>query len=230
VSERDPAAVREMFDRIARRYDLANSVLSLGGDARWRRRAARAARLAPGGRALDVATGSGKLAAELARAAPGVRVTGLDFSPKMLERARAAYPEIEFQEGDALHLPFPDSSFDAASIAFGLRNLADPRRGLTEMRRVVKPGGRMVVLEFVRPPEGPVGALYRVYLKTVLPAIGGAISGEARAYRYLSDTVESYRTPLQLQDLAHRAGWTAVDFTALNFGTVGVLAGSPGVS
>jgi demethylmenaquinone methyltransferase/2-methoxy-6-polyprenyl-1,4-benzoquinol methylase len=230
VSERDPAAVREMFDRIARRYDLANSVLSLGGDARWRRRAARAARLAPGGRALDVATGSGKLAAELARAAPGVRVTGLDFSPKMLERARAAYPEIEFQEGDALHLPFPDSSFDAASIAFGLRNLADPRRGLTEMRRVVKPGGRMVVLEFVRPPEGPVGALYRVYLKTVLPAIGGALSGEARAYRYLSDTVESYRTPLQLQDLAHRAGWTAVDFTALNFGTVGVLAGSPGVS
>jgi ubiquinone/menaquinone biosynthesis C-methylase UbiE len=88
----------------------------------------------------------------------------------------------------------------------------------------------MVVLEFVRPPEGPVGALYRVYLKTVLPAIGGAISGEARAYRYLSDSVESYRTPLQLQDLAHRAGWTAVDFTALNFGTVGVLAGSPGVS
>jgi demethylmenaquinone methyltransferase/2-methoxy-6-polyprenyl-1,4-benzoquinol methylase len=230
VSERDPAAVREMFDRIARRYDLANSVLSLGGDARWRRRAARAARLAPGGRALDVATGSGKLAAELARTAPGVRVTGLDFSPKMLDQARAAYRDIDFQQGDALELPFDDKSFDAATIAFGLRNLADPELGLNEMRRVVKPGGRMVVLEFVRPPQGVVGAVYRAYLKTVLPAVGGALSGDGRAYRYLSDTVDSYRTPLQLQDLAHRAGWTAVDFTTLNLGTVGLLAGSPNLS
>ena len=219
-----------MFDRIARRYDLANTILSLGGDARWRRRAARAARLSPDGYALDVATGSGKLAAELARAAPRGRVVGVDFSPRMLEQARTSYPEIEFAEGDALDLPFPDGSFDAATIAFGLRNLADPELGLREMRRVVRAGGRMVVLEFVRPPGGLVGGAYRLYLRRALPAIGGALSGDGRAYRYLSDTVDSYRTPAELQDLARGAGWTALDFNLLNLGTVGVLAGSPGLS
>jgi demethylmenaquinone methyltransferase/2-methoxy-6-polyprenyl-1,4-benzoquinol methylase len=230
LGERDPAAVREMFDRIARRYDLANTVLSLGGDARWRRRAAKAARLTAGGRALDVACGSGKLAAELAQAAEGVEVVGLDFSPRMLELARAAYPNIEFTEGDALDLPFPDSSFDAATIAFGLRNLADPERGLKEMRRVVKPDGSLVVLEFVRPPGGLVGTGYRLYLKRILPAIGGALSGDGRAYRYLSDTVDSYRTPAELQQMALRAGWTALEFRALNLGTVGLLSGSPPLS
>jgi demethylmenaquinone methyltransferase / 2-methoxy-6-polyprenyl-1,4-benzoquinol methylase len=230
LSERDPAAVREMFDRIARRYDLANTVLSLGGDVRWRRRAARAARLSPGGRALDVACGSGKLAAELARTAQGVTVAGLDFSPRMLEQARAAHPQIEFTEGDALDLPFPDARFDAATIAFGLRNLADPERGLKEMRRVVKPGGRMVVLEFVRPPAGLTGAAYRLYLKRLLPVLGGALSGDGRAYRYLSDTVDAYRTPDQLQTLARSAGWVRIEFSTLNLGTVGLLAGSPALS
>jgi len=214
-----------MFDRIARRYDLANTVLSLGGDARWRRLAAKAARLAPGGRALDVACGSGKLAAELARAAPGVKVMGLDFSPGMLDHARAAHPDIEFTEGDALDLPFPDASFDAVTIAFGLRNLARPDRGLEEMLRVLNPGGRAVVLEFVRPPAGLIGTAYRAYLRHLLPALGGALSGEPRAYRYLSDTVDSYRTARELQALAGEAGWSAIDFRTLNFGTVGLLAG-----
>jgi len=226
LSERDPAAVREMFDRIARRYDLANTVLSLGGDERWRGLAARAARLPPGGSALDVACGSGKLAAALARSAPGARIVGLDFSPRMLEHARAASPDLEFAEGDALNLPFPGAAFDAATIAFGLRNLADPRRGLEEMCRVVKPGGRLVVLEFVRPPRGPLGTVYRIYLRNVLPAVGGALSSDHRAYRYLSDTVDSYRTPQELRALAGDAGWTAVDFKGLTLGTVGLLVGS----
>ena len=114
----------------------------------------------------------------------------------MLEIARHDHPGIEFLEGDALNLPFDDASFDASTIAFGLRNLADPVRGLREMLRVVKPGGRAVVLEFVRPPKNLVGSAYRLYLRTLLPAIGGAlISGQPAAYRYLSDTVDSYRTP-----------------------------------
>jgi demethylmenaquinone methyltransferase / 2-methoxy-6-polyprenyl-1,4-benzoquinol methylase len=225
VSERDPEAVRSMFDRIARRYDRVNTVLSMGTDSGWRRRAARETGLRPGGSALDVACGSGKLTAELAKiAGPGGRVIGLDFSPRMLDIARGSHPALEFIEGDALNLPFEDGSFDAATIAFGLRNLADPIRGLREMTRVAR---RAVVLEFVRPPRGLVGGAYRIYLRTLLPAVGGALSGAPDAYRYLSDTVDSYRTPGELGDMAMRAGWSEVRFVALAMGTVGILSGVP---
>src|ERR1700674_658353 len=214
-----------MFDRIARRYDLVNTVLSGGTDAGWRRRAARATGLTAGGSALDVAYGPGKLTARLAKiAGTGGRVVGLDFSPQMLEVARRDHPGLEFVEGDALSLPFDDSSFDVSTIAFGLRNLADPIRGLREMLRVVR--RRAVVLEFVRPPKGPVGGAYRMYLKTLLPAIGGAISGEPSAYRYLSDTVDSYRTPDELRPMAVAAGWADVRFEALAMGTVGIVSGA----
>ena len=216
-----------MFDRIAHRYDRVNTVLSAGTDSGWRRRAARETGLRPGGSALDVACGSGKLTAELAKIAGDAgRVVGLDFSSQMLDVARRNHPRLEFMQGDAVSLPFDDASFDASSIAFGLRNLADPIRGLREMLRVVKPGGRAVVLEFVRPPRGVVGGAYRVYLRTLLPAVGGLLSGEPSAYRYLSDTVDSYRSPGELADMVMRAGWSHVRFHALAMGTVGVLAGS----
>ena len=211
-----------MFDRIAGRYDTVNTVLSAGTDGGWRRRAARETGLRAGGSALDVACGSGKLTAELHKRAQGGRVVGLDFSARMLEMARRAHPQIEFIEGDALNLPFEDAGFDAATIAFGLRNLADPVRGLREMTRVAR---RAVVLEFVRPPKGIVGAAYRLYLKTLLPTIGGAISGDRAAYRYLSDTVDSYRTPEQLVALAAAAGWTNTRFIGLAAGTVGIVSG-----
>jgi len=211
-----------MFDRIARRYDTVNTVLSAGTDGGWRKRAARETGLRPGGSALDVACGSGKLTAQLARLAQGGRVVGLDFSPQMLEVARRTHPDLEFIEGDALNLPFDDSSFDAATIAFGLRNLADPVRGLREMTRVAR---RAVVLEFVKPPKGLVGNAYRVYLRTVLPAIGGAISGDRAAYRYLSDTVDSYRTPEELRAMAAEAGWRNVRYIPLAMGTVGIVSG-----
>ncbi len=213
-----------MFNHIARRYDLVNTVLSGGTDAGWRKRAARTTGLPPGGSALDVACGSGKLTAELARLAGSKgRVVGLDFSVEMLEVARRDHPGVEFVEGDALNLPFDDASFDVSTIAFGLRNLADPVRGLREMLRVAK--RRAVVLEFVRPPNGPVGTAYRMYLKTLLPAIGGAISGQPSAYRYLSDTVDSYRTPAELRAMAVAAGWVHVEYDGLAMGTVGILSG-----
>ncbi len=217
-----------MFDRVARRYDLINTVLSGGTDGGWRRRAARETQLRSGGTVLDVACGSGRLTAELARrAGPKGRVVGLDFSAGMLEVARKDYPNLEFIEGDALRLPFDDGSFDASTIAFGLRNLADPVSGLSEMRRVVKPGGRAVVLEFVRPPRGPIGMGYRLYLKSLLPMIGGVISGDRSAYRYLSDTIDSYRTPEELGDMAFAAGWSDLIYVGLAMGTVGVLSGRP---
>jgi demethylmenaquinone methyltransferase / 2-methoxy-6-polyprenyl-1,4-benzoquinol methylase len=211
-----------MFDRIAPRYDLVNTILSGGLDGRWRREAAAATLLKPGQSALDVACGSGRLTAELAKRAVGGRVVGLDFSPAMLDKARVANPGLDFVKGDALRLPFWDGDFDVATMAFGLRNLADPRLGLAELARVAR---RVVVLEFVKPPVSLFGALYRFHLRQVLPRVGAAVSGAPDAYRYLSDTVDSYRTGPQLAELAASADWSAVAFRGLTLGTVGLLTG-----
>lgn len=227
AAERDPAAVRTMFDRIAGRYDLLNTVLSGGADARWRRRAAAATGLRAGGRALDVACGSGRLSLELMRlAGPAGEVVGLDFSAAMLGVARGAAPGPRYVQGDALRLPFADGEFDAVTIAFGLRNLADPGLGLAEMRRVLRPGGRAVVLEFVKPHPGVAGRAYRAYLKHGLPLIGGVLSGQPQAYRYLSETVDSYRTEAELLQLAREAGWTGPTLRLFTLGTVGLMAGA----
>ena len=227
MGERDPARVRSMFDRISGRYDLLNTILSGGSDARWRRRAARSAAPAEGGRALDVACGSGRLTRELERAV-GERglAVGVDFSAGMLAVAGAERADRRLVRGDALRLPFKDASFDAVTIAFGLRNLADPSLGLREMLRVTREGGRGVVLEFVKPRPGPVGGAYRIYLRRVLPLIGGLVSGERSAYRYLSDTVGGYRTPDELCEMAEAAGWRDVRFQGLTLGTVGLVSGT----
>jgi demethylmenaquinone methyltransferase/2-methoxy-6-polyprenyl-1,4-benzoquinol methylase len=223
----DPQAVRAMFGRVSRRYDLANTVLSLGRDAAWRRRAAGATGLREGRSALDVACGTGMLAAELARlVGPTGRVVGTDFSPEMLALAGRRHPEVRWQEADALALPFADALFDAATMAFGLRNLSDPGAGAREMARVVRPGGGLVVLEFVRPPRSVAGRLYRLYLERVLPLAGGVISGDRDAYRYLSGTIEGFMAPEELLRLAVMAGWREARVELLNLGTVALLVGA----
>jgi demethylmenaquinone methyltransferase/2-methoxy-6-polyprenyl-1,4-benzoquinol methylase len=219
-----------MFGRIAGHYDLANTILSFGRDASWRRRAARATGLTPGQSALDVACGTGRLTAELARlVSPGGTVVGGDFSPQMLERAARDHPGIEWREIDALALPFADGSFDAATMAFGLRNLTDRMLGAREMARVVRAGGGLVILEFVRPPRTPVGRAYQVYLERAVPAIGGRISGAPDAYSYLSSSIDAFLLPDELVALGRASGWEEVQLQRLNLGTVAVLRGrSPG--
>ena len=227
MAERDPAAVQAMFDRLARRYDIVNTILSGGADARWRRKTARTARLPADGRALDVACGSGKLTRKLQRAlGPAGLAVGLDFSAGMLRIAAPHAGGPVYVRGDALRLPFADAGFDAVTVAFGLRNLADPELGLREMVRVLRTGGRALVLEFVRPRPGPVGAVYRAYLRHGLPRIGGLVSGQPTAYRYLSQTVDSYRSPEELVELAARAGWRDPRIELLTLGTVGLLSGT----
>jgi demethylmenaquinone methyltransferase/2-methoxy-6-polyprenyl-1,4-benzoquinol methylase len=223
---RDAPRVQAMFDRIAPAYDRANTVLSFGRDRAWRRRAADAAAPPLGGAALDVACGTGQLTAELLRrVGDGGRVVGLDFSQRMLAVGRAAHPSVDWTQGDATSLPFADSSFDAATTAFGLRNLADPGKGLSEMRRVVRPGGSLVVLEFLRPPRGLVGRVYELYLLHVLPRLGGWVTGDREAYRYLSDTVDSYLSGEQLLELARSSGWANPQLRRLNLGTVALMRG-----
>jgi demethylmenaquinone methyltransferase/2-methoxy-6-polyprenyl-1,4-benzoquinol methylase len=214
-----------MFDRIAGRYDLVNTVLSMSADIGWRQRAAWAADVPSAGRALDVACGSGKLTGEVLRLAPDALVVGLDFSGRMLEVAAARVPGPHYVRGDGLRLPFADGSFDSVTVAFGLRNFTDPDRGLREMLRVLRRGGRAVVLEFVRPRKGAAGAAYRAYLRHALPRIGGLISRDRAAYAYLSGTVDAYHTPDELVDLATCAGWHRPRIELLTLGTVGLLVG-----
>jgi demethylmenaquinone methyltransferase/2-methoxy-6-polyprenyl-1,4-benzoquinol methylase len=230
--------VRSMFDRIARIYDPLNTVMTAGLHHRWRERAADLARIGPGSRVLDVATGTGDLAIELARrVAPGGEVVGSDFSEGMLSRARekaaktsagSARVRPDFEWGDALELPYPADSFDAATVGFGARNFSDLARGLTEMARVVRPGGRVVVLEFTTPSRPPLSLFYRLWFDRVVPLLG-RVSGDAEAYSYLPDSVKRWPSPAVLAAELERAGLhdigyllTAGGILAIHVGTVPV--------
>lgn len=220
----DAAAVRRMFGRIAARYDLNNRLHSLGRDQAWRRAAAQAAALRPGETVLDLACGTGDLAMRLARA--GARVTAADFCPEMLEvaRRRARALEIDWVAADALALPFRAGAFDALTVAFGVRNFADLGRGLGECRRVLRPGGRLVVLEFNgEEARGPVGRLAQFYIRRLLPRSAAFIAGDrAGAYDYLQRSVRGFLTAGQLAEAIRRAGFPAVQTRRLTLGLVSV--------
>jgi demethylmenaquinone methyltransferase/2-methoxy-6-polyprenyl-1,4-benzoquinol methylase len=221
-------AVREMFARIAPYYDLINCLMSWGQDSRWRRVAVRLAR-PQRGRVLDVATGTGAMALELARYTDSV--VGLDLCQEMMRRGQAKTEKkgmekrVDFIMGDALALPFSDNSFDCALNGFALRNVADINLFLAELRRVVKPGGRVVCLELVRPASGIIGAFYRCYLFKVVPVLGRWLSGDGRAYRYLPDSVGCFLSVIEFQKIMEEVGFRQVDHRSLNLGTIAVHVG-----
>lgn len=226
-------AVREMFSDIAPTYDALNSLLSFGIDRRWRTAAARQALLHTADRndftVLDVATGTGQLAMTTQALAPQARVVATDFSEEMLKVAeRAAQSRglpIDFSVADGTNLPFPDEQFDAVTIAYALRNFADPDKGIAEFYRVLKPGGRLVILDFPPPPPGVVGGLFRLYFERVLPFVGGMISGNFKAYSYLPRSVHAFLTPSELATRIASAGFTRTHFTAQTFGISAMVVG-----
>ena len=225
---KDPAHIRRMFDAAARRYDLLNRLLSFGLDRRWRAETARLALTGSSERVLDVCTGTGDLAIACSRAAQHATVVGLDFSGPMLSLARhklarhALSERIRLVRGGALTLPFMDSSFDAATIAFGARNLEDLERGIREMARVVRPGGTIAILELVT----PTNPLLRFYLQRLLPRIGGIVSRmSGSAYDYLAESVLAFLEPSALAELMMQCGLVNVAAHDVRLGVATICTG-----
>ncbi|HSY53845.1 MAG TPA: bifunctional demethylmenaquinone methyltransferase/2-methoxy-6-polyprenyl-1,4-benzoquinol methylase UbiE [Opitutaceae bacterium] len=222
----DPVAVNAMFARIARRYDLANRLLSGGVDVWWRRRLVAAVRPAQPHDVLDLATGSGDVAFALAGALPAdTRITGLDFCQPMLDEAELKkqksprYAGVDFRQGDGLALPLADASFDAVTISFGLRNMADRDRALREMRRVLRPGGRLFVLEFSQPSRW-FHPFYFFYMRRIAPLLAGRLTGDRAAYEYLCGSIEQFPGRDALAEKIREAGFSRVSARALTFGIV----------
>ena len=221
AAQRTAAGVRQMFDRVAPRYDLANTVFSLGRDRGWRRAAARATRLAAGEVAVDAACGTGALTRELAALAPGALVVGFDFSLEMLRRGAGG----RFAAGDALRLPLADASADVVTIAFGLRNLPEPDRGLREFRRVLRPGGRLVVCEFSTPVPPVLRQVYRRYLTRLLPLAARRLTSDPEAYQYLARSIGAWPDQPGLARRLQQAGFADVAWRDLTGGIVALHRG-----
>jgi demethylmenaquinone methyltransferase/2-methoxy-6-polyprenyl-1,4-benzoquinol methylase len=195
-----------MFDRIAGLYDLLNTLMTAGLHHEWRRRAADLARVGPGSRVLDVATGTGDLALELdRRVGPTGEVVGTDFSERMLELARTKAPQLRFEWANALALPYADDEFDAACVGFGARNFTDLERGLREMARVVRPGGRVVVLDFTTPSRPPLSTFFKLWFDRIVPLLG-RLSGQEQAYSYLPASVKRHPGPEEVAALMASSG------------------------
>jgi len=221
----DEPQVRAMFDRIAGLYDRMNSVMTAGLHHEWRRRAADLAELSPGGRALDVATGTGDLALELAtRVAPTGEVVGVDFAEKMLELARAkAGARVRFESGNALALDYADGEFDAATVGFGARNFSDLDRGLAEMARVVRPGGRVVVLEITTPQRPPLSTFFDLWFDHAIPALGRVV--DSQAYSYLPSSVKRFPGPDELAARMWDAGLREIRYVLTAGGIIALHVG-----
>ncbi|PNW10313.1 demethylmenaquinone methyltransferase [Microbacterium testaceum] len=223
---KDPQRVSGMFDQVAAAYDRTNSVLSLGNDRLWRVATLRAVAPQRGERILDLAAGTGT--SSMAFVPSGAHVVAADFSRGMIEEGRRRHgdvPNLEFVQADATDLPFADGEFDAVTMSFGLRNVIDPRRALRELRRVTRPGGRIVVCEFSHPPSRAFNGLYRFYNDRVLPIVAKAVSSNAEAYDYLNESIRDWPDQPTLAAWMRDAGWGDVAYRNLTFGIVALHRG-----
>jgi len=223
--------IQRMFTAIAPRYDFLNRLLSFGIDRRWRRKAVQLVKYKPGSHILDVATGTADVAIEIAQSTPAsVRVTGADFCAEMVERGKtkvAASPyakRIDLRIAPCEDLPFPDDTFDSITIAFGIRNVVDRQLGLAEMWRVLRPDGRLIVLEFATPPNPLVRHVYHLYFRTLLPMIGGLFS-RYNAYRYLPDSVLEFPPQTEFMEMITAAGFRNTQMVNLTFGVACIYTG-----
>lgn len=223
--------VNRMFDKVAGQYDTLNSVMTAGLHHRWRERAAQRAGLGPGDAALDICCGTGDLALELAgRVTPGGNVVGCDFSEPMLDLAREKAAArgadgVRFEWADALELPYDAERFDAVTVGFGVRNLADLDRGLREMARVLKPGGRAVILEITQPTRPPLSVFFSLWFDRIVPLLG-AFSEDSDAYSYLPESVRSFPSPRGLAEKMDRAGFERIRYTVLAGGIIAIHSGA----
>ena len=215
-----PADVARMFDAVAERYDAMNAVMTFGQERRWRRTVAREVAAAPGMRVLDLAAGTGASSTPFADA--GAKTVACDFSPGMLAEGRRRHATLTFIAGDAMRLPFRDAAFDAVTISFGLRNVADVHVALAELARVTRPGGRLVVLETATPPSKVLRAGHNVYVDRVLPRVARLFASDPEAYSYLAESAAAWLSQPDLADAIRTAGWAEVGWQDLMFGAVAV--------
>jgi demethylmenaquinone methyltransferase/2-methoxy-6-polyprenyl-1,4-benzoquinol methylase len=219
--------VQDMFARIAGRYDLMNRLMTFGQDIRWRRIVIEQAQLPPGSRLLDIATGTGEIALEGQNQVPGLQAVGGDFTIEMM-RIGKHIPQrrsIRWTGADTLFLPFPDATFDAVTSGFLMRNVIDVRKAFTEQMRVTKPGGWVVVLESSPPKENLLRPFILFHLNIIIPALGRLITGEMEAYRYLPDSTQQFRDPLDVANLMRQVGYTNISYRLFMFGTIAIHAG-----
>ncbi len=216
--DKKPSEVAAMFDGVARRYDITNDLLSMGQDRRWRQAVTRAVDARPGDTVLDLAAGTGTSTLPFTRA--GAFAVPCDFSLGMLKVGKARLPQLGFTAGDAMRLPFADSAFDAVTISFGLRNVADPGLALAEMLRVTRPGGRLVICEFSHPTWAPFRTVYTEYLMRALPAIANRVATNPDAYVYLAESIRAWPDQRELAAIIGKAGWDRVGWRNLSGGIV----------
>jgi demethylmenaquinone methyltransferase/2-methoxy-6-polyprenyl-1,4-benzoquinol methylase len=214
--------VRQMFSQIAHRYDLMNRLMTAGQDIRWRREVIERARLAPNATLLDLGTGTGDLAREALRRYPGLRVAAADFTLTMMRVGEQRHGKLPWVAADALHLPFPSHSFDAVVSGFLMRNVADISQALQEQYRVLKPAGRIVILDTTQPQRNLLWPFIWLHLHLVIPFLGGLIAGRRDAYTYLPDSTEKFLTAESLAEGMRQAGFVGVGFRRLMFGTIAI--------
>jgi demethylmenaquinone methyltransferase / 2-methoxy-6-polyprenyl-1,4-benzoquinol methylase len=215
----DPNRIRSMFASISSRYDRANTIMSAGVHHRWRRAAVRWSEARPGESVLDCATGTGDLAIAFKKVVGSGRVVGTDFVPEMLDVARRKTGEVTFDVADVTALPYEDASFDISSISFGIRNVHDPERAISELARVIRSGGRVMILELGQPAGRIFGALYDFYRRTILPRLGGAVTGRRQAYEYLESSAARFPSGDAFVRLMRESGsFASIEWKPLTFG------------